>query len=78
MRKFPSLKAKKLYRILTTEPINYILKKQSGSHRKLICSGRKTINFSWHDSEEISGWKVRQLLMEYAGLSESEALEVLS
>jgi hypothetical protein len=78
MRRFPSLKAKIMYRVLTSEPINYILKKQSGSHRKLICEGRKTINFSWHDSDEISGWKVRQLLMEYAGLSEMEALEVLS
>ena len=67
-----------MYRVLTSEPINYILKKQSGSHRKLICEGRKTIIFSWHDSDEISGWKVRQLLMEYAGLSEMEALEVLS
>lgn len=44
----------------------------------LVCEGRRTINFSWHDSDEISGWKVRDLLMEYAGLSELEALEVLS
>ena len=78
MRKFPSVKAKILYRVLTTAPINYILKKQKGSHRKLVCEGRRTINFSWHDSDEISGWKVRNLLMEYAGLSELEALEVLS
>jgi len=78
MRKFPSVKAKFLYRVLTSAPINYILKKQKGSHRKLVCKGRRTINFSWHDSDEISGWKVRVLLIEYAGLSEMEALEVLS
>lgn len=78
MRKFPSVKAKILYRVLTTEPINYILKRQKGSHRKLVCEGRKTINFSWHDGDEISGWKVRGLLMDYAGLSEIEALEVLA
>ena len=78
MRKFPSVKAKILYRVLTSAPINYILKKQKGSHRKLVCKGRRTINFSWHDSDEISGWKVRVLLIEYAGLSEMEALEVLS
>jgi predicted RNA binding protein YcfA (HicA-like mRNA interferase family) len=78
MRKFPSIKAARLYRILTSEPLNYILKRQSGSHRKLVCDGKKTINFSWHDRDEISGWKVRHLLMEYAGLSEIEALEVIS
>lgn len=78
MRKLPSVKAKIMYRVLTTEPINYILKKQKGSHRKLICKGRKTINFTWHDSDEISGWKVRVLLMDYAGLSEKDALEVLT
>ena len=78
MRKFPSVKAKILYRVLTTAPINYTLNKQKGSHRKLVCEGRRTINFSWHDSDEISGWKVRGLLMDYAGLSEMEALEVLT
>ena len=78
MRKFPSVKAKILYRVLTSAPINYILKKQKRYHRKLVCKGRRTINFSWHDSDEISGWKVRVLLIEYALLSESEALEVLS
>jgi hypothetical protein len=77
MRKFPSIKAARLYRILTFEPLNYILKSQSGSHRKLVCEERKTINFSWHDRDEISGWKVRQLLMDYARLSEIEALEVI-
>jgi predicted RNA binding protein YcfA (HicA-like mRNA interferase family) len=77
MRKFPSVKAKILYRVLTTEPINYILKKQKGSHRKLVCEGRKTINFSWHDKVEISGWKVKELLIDFAGLNETSAWEVL-
>jgi len=77
MRKFPSVKAKILYRVLTTEPINYILKKQKGSHRKLVCEGRKTINFSWHDKDEISGWKVKELLIDFAGLNETSAWEVL-
>jgi len=47
-----------------------------GSHRTLISNGRPRILFSYHDSEELSGFKVKKILVNGVGLSESEALEV--
>jgi predicted RNA binding protein YcfA (HicA-like mRNA interferase family) len=78
VRRFPSLNAKVFYRILTSEPLNYKLKRKgSGSHRILCAKGRQMINFSWHDNEEISGHVIKRILVCNAMLTVEQAWEVI-
>jgi hypothetical protein len=78
VRKFKSLKAGIFYRLLTSNPLNYRLSKnKGGSHKCLVAPGRLPINFTWHRSVEVSGHKVRQVLMERALLSEEEAFKLV-
>jgi hypothetical protein len=78
VKKFKSLKAAIFYRLLTSNPLNYRLEKsKGGSHRKLVADGRKPINFYWHDSVEISGYVIRNLLVKEALLSEEEAYKLV-
>ena len=78
MKKFKSLKAAVFYRLLTTSPLNYRLSKiKGGSHRTLIADGRKSITFYWHDSVEISGYIIRDLMINRALLSEEEAFKLV-
>ena len=78
MKKFKSLKAAVFYRLLTSSPLNYRLEKsKGGSHRKLVADGRKSITFYWHDSVEISGYIIRDLMINRALLSEEEAFKLV-
>jgi hypothetical protein len=78
VKKFKSLKAAIFYRLLTSNPLNYRLEKsKGGSHRKLVADGRKPINLYWHDSVEISGYVIRNILVKEALLSEEEAYELV-
>ena len=78
MKKFKSLKAGIFYRLLTSNPLNYRLEKsKGGSHRKLVADGRKSITFYWHDSGEISGYIIRDLMINRALLSEEEAFKLV-
>jgi hypothetical protein len=78
VKKFKSLKAGIFYRLLTSNPLNYRLSKnKGGSHKSLVAPGWLPINFTWHRSVEISGHKVRQVLMERALLSEEEAYKLV-
>jgi hypothetical protein len=43
----------------------------------LVAPGRLPINFSWHSSVEISGYKVRRVLIERALLTEEEAYKLV-
>ena len=78
MKKFKSLKAAVFYRLLTSSPLNYRLSKiKGGSHRTLIADGRKSITFYWHDSVEISGYIIRDLMINRTLLSEEEAFKLV-
>ena len=78
MKKFKSLKAAVFYRLLTSSPLNYRLSRiKGGSHRTLIADGRKSITFYWHDSVEISGYIIRDLMINRALLSEEEAFKLV-
>ena len=78
MRKFKSLKAAIFYRLLTSDPLNYRLSRnKGGSHKILVALGRLPINFTWHTNNEISGFKVRQILIERALLTEEEAYKLV-
>ena len=74
---FPTMKARELLNILQDNPPNYVIIRTHGSHRALFSPGRPRILYSFHDSEELSGHKVRKILVHGVGLSESEALEIL-
>jgi predicted RNA binding protein YcfA (HicA-like mRNA interferase family) len=50
---FPSLKARQLLPVLTSEPLGYRIVRQAGSHRRLQAPGRPTITFSFHDRKTI-------------------------
>ena len=78
MKKSKSLKAAIFYRLLTSSPLNYRLEKsKGGSHRKLVADGRKSITFYWHDSVELSGYMIRDLMINRALLSEEEAFKLV-
>ena len=78
MKKFKSFKAAVFYRLLTSNPLNYRLSKiKGGSHRTLVADGRKSITFYWHDSVEISGYIIRDLMINRALLSEEEAFKLV-
>lgn len=78
MRKFKSLKAAIFYRLLCSNPLNYRLNtKKGGSHKILIANGRMSITFHWHDSVEIPGYVIKNLLVKRALLSEEEAYKLV-
>ena len=77
MARFPSVKARQLLRLLTSEPLGYRIVRQSGSHRRLQAAGRPSITFSFHDRQTIRPATVRKILCDQVGLTEEEALRLL-
>ena len=76
MDDFPSLKARRLLAILTREPLNDRVVRQSGSHRTLRSPIRPTIVFAFHDRRELAPREVRRVLVSHVGLAESDALRL--
>jgi predicted RNA binding protein YcfA (HicA-like mRNA interferase family) len=77
MASFPSLKAKRLLKVLEAEPLGYRIVRQTGSHRVLEVHGRPKITFAFHDKATIPPGLVRQILVRRVGLAEDEALRLL-
>jgi predicted RNA binding protein YcfA (HicA-like mRNA interferase family) len=77
MPPFPSMKAKRLFAILTREPLNYRVARQTGSHRRMKAPGRPSFTFAYHDREDLSPGQVRSVFVNSAGLEEREALDLL-
>lgn len=77
MSRFPSLKAKKLLRLLQAEPLAYRVVRQSGSHRKLEASGRPSIVFAFHENQTIRPSTVKDILCNQVGLAENDARTLL-
>lgn len=73
MSDFPSLKGKKLIKILKRNPLNYEVTRQSGSHKTLESRNYPRLTFSFRDSQEISGGVVSDILIKQVGLSPEEA-----
>jgi predicted RNA binding protein YcfA (HicA-like mRNA interferase family)/predicted RNase H-like HicB family nuclease len=53
MARFPSLKAKKLIRVLEAQPLGYRIARQKGSHRKMEAPNHPAITFAFHDNQTI-------------------------
>jgi predicted RNA binding protein YcfA (HicA-like mRNA interferase family) len=68
------MKAPRLLRVLTSEPLNYVEVRRSGSHRRLKAAGRPPITWAYHDRRELSPTEVRRVLVNQVGLAEDEAL----
>jgi predicted RNA binding protein YcfA (HicA-like mRNA interferase family) len=77
MPPFPSMKAKRLFAILTREPLNYRVARQRGSHRWLTAPGRPSFTFAFHDRHDLRPRDVRRVLIDHVGLEEREALDLL-
>jgi predicted RNA binding protein YcfA (HicA-like mRNA interferase family) len=63
--------------ILTSEPLNYRVVRQSGSHRRLEADGRPTLTFAFHDGTTIAPGLVRKIFVNDVGLTDEEARELL-
>jgi predicted RNA binding protein YcfA (HicA-like mRNA interferase family) len=74
---FPSLKAKKLLRLLQAQPLGYCIARQKGSHRKLEAPNRPPIIFAFHDNQTIRPATVKDILCNQVGLAEQDALALL-
>jgi predicted RNA binding protein YcfA (HicA-like mRNA interferase family) len=77
MAQFPSLKAKRLLRILCSDPLSYKVTRQSGSHRRLQADGRSPLTWAFHDGRTLAPGEVRRVLVHHVGLAEDEALRLL-
>ena len=74
----PSIKRRRMLRILKSNPLNYIASRNSkGSHLMLVSQGRQPILFHYHPKVEISGRIVREILVEKAGLTEEQAWNLI-
>lgn len=77
MSAFPSLQARRLLRLLTSEPLAYVEVRRSESHRRLKSPGRPSITWAYHNGRTLSPREVRRVLVEQVGLEEDEALRLL-
>jgi predicted RNA binding protein YcfA (HicA-like mRNA interferase family) len=58
-------------------PLNYRIARQTGSHRRLVAPGRRSIVFAYHDRRTVPPHVVRRILVKEAGLEEDEARRLL-
>lgn len=78
MAAFPSLRWPQLWRVLSREPLLYVVTRQRGSHRTLDSdAGYPKLHLAFHDSAELPPGLVRKVLVRDVGLSEEEALGLL-
>jgi predicted RNA binding protein YcfA (HicA-like mRNA interferase family) len=74
---FPSMKTKELIKCLCRFPLCYKIHRQRGSHRILKSPSYPDLRIGYHDTAEVSGSFVRNLLMKEVGLSEKMAREII-
>jgi predicted RNA binding protein YcfA (HicA-like mRNA interferase family) len=76
---FPALKARVALRLLQREPLCYRETRRHGSHRKLESDypGAQPIGFAYHQGKTVPPRVLRHWLIDLAGLSETEAKELL-
>ncbi len=77
MGQFPSMKAAAFERLLQRAPLNYVVTRQRGSHRRLVADGRPSLTFSYHEGATIPPRVVRKILVKDIGLNEPAALALL-
>ena len=71
------MRTKELIKCLCRYPLCYKIIRQRGSHRTLKSEHYPVLRISYHDSVEISGFRVKKILTEDVGLTEIMAIEVI-
>jgi predicted RNA binding protein YcfA (HicA-like mRNA interferase family) len=71
------MKARRLFAILTREPLGYRVVRQPGSHRTLTAPGRPRVVFAFHDRQTIRPRTVREILCDQVGLEPDQARRLL-
>ncbi len=71
------MKARRLLGILTSDPLDYEVTRQAGSHRRLKAEGRPPLTWAYHDRRTLAPGEVRRVLVHHVGLAEDEALRLL-
>ena len=77
VEKFPAMKASELTRLLCSKPLNYRIVRIRGSHKVLTSNKYPMVRISFHESVEITGSFIRNLLVKHIGLSEKEARSLI-
>ena len=77
MHRFPTMKSKKLLAILMRKPLSYFIVRSVGSHKTLSSTHYRTIHFSFHESRELSGSEVRDVIVNQVGLNIEFARRVI-
>jgi len=72
------MKTKELIRCLYGSPLYYKIIRQKSSHRTLKSAYYPTLTIGYHDSVEVSGRYIKNLLVNEIGLSEDMARQVIS
>jgi predicted RNA binding protein YcfA (HicA-like mRNA interferase family) len=57
--------------------LGYEVVRRTGSHRRLMATGRPALTFAFHDSESLAPGVVRDILVKQVGLSVEQALNVV-
>jgi predicted RNA binding protein YcfA (HicA-like mRNA interferase family) len=74
---FSAMKARRL-RGLLERGLGYKARPGTGgSHRKLEAEGRPTLNFAFHDGDEVGPALVRSILVRQVGLTLEQAKQVV-
>ncbi len=71
------MKARRLLGILISDPLDYEVTRQAGSHRRLKAEGRPPLTWAYHDRRTLAPGEVRRILVHHVGLAEDEALRLL-
>jgi predicted RNA binding protein YcfA (HicA-like mRNA interferase family) len=75
---FPSVKWPALRRVLEGGALSYHVERTSGSHRTMKSADRPTLHLSFHDDATLPPGLVRKILVKDVGLTEEEALKLVS
>jgi len=71
------MKTKELIKCLSRFPLCYKIHRQKGSHRILKSPNYPDLRIGYHDTVEVSGSYIKNLLMKKVGLSEKMAREII-
>jgi predicted RNA binding protein YcfA (HicA-like mRNA interferase family) len=76
MAAFPSMKSGELLRAL--RKLGYETVRNEGSHRILTAPGRPQLTLAYHSGQTFPPGLVRNILVKQVGLTEAQALDLVS
>lgn len=73
--KIPSMKSGDLLRIVTG--LGYVEVRRKGSHRRLVCEGKQSLTFAFHDGQTVPPGLVKKILSKDVGLTDEQIQDLL-